>query len=93
MTTEATAKLFYDAEKTKLVLENDPDAKILAAAVGDPIPEGFTTPAGMKAAAKAEDKKAAAPANKGGVTIIQEEPETTTTVVGPKAPAKKAASK
>lgn len=88
MTTEtATVKLFFDAEKTKLVLENDPDAKILAAAVGDPIPDGFKPPAGVKAAAKAEDKQAAAAANKGGVTIVQETDEP------PKAPAKKAAGK
>lgn len=37
----ATAKerLFFNEARTKLVKENDPEAKILAAAVGDEIPE------------------------------------------------------
>lgn len=69
MSNEATEKLFFDAAKTKLVREGDPEAAILAAAVGDEIPEGFKAPGGAKAATKAEDKKADAPANKGGVTV------------------------
>jgi hypothetical protein len=35
----ATQRMFFNADKTKLVDENDPDAVHLAAAVGDEIPE------------------------------------------------------
>lgn len=35
----AKERLFFNEDKTKLVKENDPDAKILAAAVGDEIPD------------------------------------------------------
>jgi hypothetical protein len=64
----ATERLFYDADKTKLVTEDDPEARILAAAAGDEIPEGFKVPSSKKVG-KAEDKQADAPANKGGITI------------------------
>jgi hypothetical protein len=62
---EATVKLFFDADKTKLVLEDDPEAKILAAAVGDEIPEGYKVPS-VKQADKAANKMADAPADKSG---------------------------
>lgn len=88
MTTEvATQKLFFDAEKTKLVLENDPEAKILAAAVGDEVPEGFKAPA--KASSKAESKMADPPDNKGSGLQINKE----TDDVSRAAPAKKQAAK
>lgn len=63
MTEVATERLWYDADKTKLVKDGSPDAKILAAAVGDEIPDGFKAPAGAKADAdkfEAERAKQAA---------------------------------
>lgn len=53
----ATERLFFNEDKTKLVTENDPEAKILAAAVGDEIP-------GVAPSAKAVEKQADKAANK-----------------------------
>lgn len=88
MTDIATVKLFFDADKTKLVLEDDPEAKILAAAPGDEIPEGFKAPG--KAAAKAENKMADAPANKAsGLVVEKEDAPAKTTALPKKQTAKK----
>lgn len=51
----ATESLWFNADKSKLVAEGDPDARSLAAAVGDEIPDGFAAPK-AKQAAKAADK-------------------------------------
>lgn len=45
-----------------VVLEGDPNAAFLLAAVGDEIPEGYSAP--RKAADKSADKAESAPANK-----------------------------
>lgn len=61
----ATERLFFDADKTCLVAEGHPEARTLAAAVGDDIPDGFDAPKG-----KAADKQAAKPADKQvGLTV------------------------
>ena len=49
MTEVATERLWFDADKTKLVRDGDPEARILAAAAGDEIPDGFKAPKGTKA--------------------------------------------
>lgn len=55
MTEVATQRLWYDADKTKLVPDGSSEARFLAVAPGDEIPEGFKAPAGAKAdAAKFE---------------------------------------
>lgn len=42
--TIAKSRLFYNADKSALVAEGDPEATTLAAAVGDEVPEGFKVP-------------------------------------------------
>jgi hypothetical protein len=59
----ATERLWFNADRTALVVDGDPDAKLLACAEGDPIPEGFTAP-GTKQAAKAADKMVKPAGNK-----------------------------
>lgn len=60
----ATERLFFNADKSKIVHEDDPDAAFLAAGVGDEIPEGFTAPKKAKEAEKASNKSADKPDTK-----------------------------
>jgi hypothetical protein len=59
--TAASERLYFDADRSKLVTEDDPAARFLAAAVGDDIPEGFDAP---KKTVKAENKQAPKAENK-----------------------------
>lgn len=43
---QATHRLYYNADKTALVHEGDPQAAFLAVGVGDDMPEGYEAPDG-----------------------------------------------
>lgn len=58
----AKERLYLTADD-KVVPEGDPAAAFLLCTEGEEIPEGYSAPA-AKAAPKAENKKAATPANK-----------------------------
>jgi hypothetical protein len=61
MAGEAKKRMFFNADRTKLVDEDDPEARFLAATPGDDIPEVVPS---AKQAPKAADKAVKATENK-----------------------------
>lgn len=56
----ATERLYWNADRTELVSEGDPDAAFLAAGVGQPVPDA-PTKAKSKRGRKPADKAVKAP--------------------------------
>lgn len=56
---KATERLYFTADRSRLVTHGDPAAAFLAATVGDDIPAGFDAPGDEPAAEKAEPEPAA----------------------------------
>lgn len=54
----AKGRYYYNADRTALVHEGDPEAAFFAVAVGDDMPEGFKAPKGPAPADAAEDAEA-----------------------------------